>query len=66
MLCQEALNDARGWAMRRKVAPECYGADGKLREGMLFDVIDRMTAAGFDYNTGLQLARQAPDPKETP
>ena len=40
--CKEALDDARAWAARRRVAPECYREDGKILDGaMLADVMKR-------------------------
>lgn len=53
--CQQALNTARAEAMRRKVAPDCFDENGRIKPGarVLGRVATAMMDAGINMHTGL-------------
>ena len=57
-ICPASATKARAEAMRRKVCPDAFDADGKILPSgdALIRVIDAMEAAGLDMHTGLPIA----------
>lgn len=53
--CQEAMDDAYGAAMRRKVCPEAFDANGKILPGGIVRVTKAMHDAGLNMMTGRPL-----------
>jgi hypothetical protein len=52
-LCAEALATARSDAMRRKVCPDAFDADGQMLPGHWPALVYAMHAVGLDALTGL-------------
>jgi hypothetical protein len=50
--CEQAITRAHGEAMRRKVCPDAFDENGKIRPGQIVRVIDAMHSAGLDPMTG--------------
>lgn len=59
-LCTDARGRAHGEAMRRRVCPDAFGADGRILPGQLGRVVQAMHTAGLNAFSGRPLiARKA-------